>query len=57
LLYQAFISEGIITIGSDDQVIQDSQIQQFATLNQLPGEVDICLRWVGIPTRMVMKLM
>jgi len=42
LLYQAFICEGIITIGGDDQVIQDSQIQQFAAFNELAGQVDIC---------------
>ena len=38
---QPFISEGIITIGGDDQVIQDGNIQQFAALNQLFGQVDI----------------
>ena len=54
-LDQPFISEGKITIGGDDQVIQDGHIQHLAALNQLFGQVDICFRGLGIPAGMVMK--
>jgi hypothetical protein len=41
-LDQPFICQGIVTIGGNNQVIQDSKTQQFASLNKLLCEVDIC---------------
>lgn len=42
-------------IGSDNDVIQNLDLEQLPGSNEIPGNFDVCLRWRGIATRMIMR--
>jgi len=56
-LQSTFIREGIKPVIRYNDVIQDSNIQQDATLLDLSGDLFIRLAWLGVATGMVVPLM
>jgi hypothetical protein len=39
--------------GADDHVVENRDSAQLANLAEAPGEVDVLLRWIRVPARMI----